>query len=177
MRSDPGSRPALLTKAGAGPSSGLVTPPAAGKSVVICIGNRYLGDDGIGLRVAEALDGAFGGEVLVEASQAMDLPLLSRYEGASRVVVVDALRSGARPGEVSRYALVPNGTPLEALKGQHSLELHDFFDVAWQTGLLKCPVTVIGVEPKDCGIGEGLSDELVRAIPKVVTEVKAALAR
>jgi hydrogenase maturation protease len=147
----------------------------SGKSVVLCLGNRYLRDDGIGIRVAEALKGELGSDVLVEASQTMDLPLLSRYEGASRVVVVDALTSGAKPGEVSRYALAPSGKPLEALNGSHSLHLQDYFDIAWQAGLLRCPVTIVGVEPKECGIGEGLTDELERAIPRAVAEVKATL--
>jgi hydrogenase maturation protease len=176
MRSNPRTEPALLSKAGANPSADPVASSLSGKSVVLCLGNRYLGDDGIGIRVADALNGMLGGDVLVEASQTMDLPLLSQYEGASRLVVVDSLKSGARPGEVSRYTLVPNGRPLQALKGPHSLELHDFFDIAWQTGLLGCPVTIVGVEPKDCGVGEGLTKELEGAIPRVVAEVEAALA-
>ena len=176
MRSNPRTEPALLSEAYAGPSTDPVAPSLSGKSVVLCLGNKYLEDDGIGIRVADALKGVLGGDVLVEASQTMDLPLLSQYEGASRVVVVDALKSGAKPGEVSRYTLVPNGRPLQALKGPHSLELHDFFDIAWQTGLLKCPVTIVGVEPKACGVGEGLTKELEEAIPRVVAEVKAALA-
>jgi hydrogenase maturation protease len=176
MSSNPRTEPSLASKAGDSPLADPVAPSFSGKSVVLCLGNRYLGDDGIGIRVADALDGILGADVLVEASQTMDLPLLSRYEGASRVIVVDALKSGASPGVVSRYALVPKGVPLQALKGPHSLELHDFFDIAWQTGLLGCPVTIVGVEPKDCGVGEGLTKELEGAIPRVVAEVEAALA-
>ena len=174
MKSSPVAAPASLPKVGSGPSAEHVAASSS-KSVVLCLGNRYLGDDGIGISVAEALKGVLASDVLIEASQAMDLPLLSRCEGARRVVVVDALKSGARPGEVSRYTLVPSATPLEALKGQHSMELHDLFDIAWQTGLLNCPVIVVGIEPNDCCIGEGLSNELARAVPRVVEEVKAAL--
>jgi hydrogenase maturation protease len=176
MRINPRTEPALFSKAGAGPSADPVTRSLKGRSVVLCLGNRYLRDDGIGIRVAEALKGILGSNVLVDVSQTMDLPLLTQYEGASRVVVVDALKSGARPGEVSRYTLVPNGRPLQALNGPHSLGLHDFFDIAWQTGLLKGPVTIVGIEPKDCGLGEGLTEELEGAIPRVVAEVEAALA-
>lgn len=150
----------------------------AGKTVIVCLGNRYLRDDGIGILVAEELKSRnLGSDILVDAYQTADLSLLWQYQGASRIIIIDALRSGAPPGTISRYTITPTSGPLAPLQGLHKLQLHDMFDIASRTGLLTCPVTILGVEPKDCGIGEGLSAELATAMSEVVTAVIKELGR
>jgi formate dehydrogenase subunit gamma len=143
----------------------------SGKTVVVGIGNRYLRDDGIGVQVADELVGSLGEKVLVRSCRSADISLLAQFAGASKVVLVDALKSGAHPGTVSRYTILPNKNPLTSVPGLHSLDLRDVFDIATQTGLLTCPVTIVGVEPKDISVGEGMSDELIQAIPRVLSAV------
>jgi hydrogenase maturation protease len=150
-------------------------PNPKGATVVLCLGNKYLGDDGVALRVAEALKGVVGAGVIVVECQTLDLPLLSQYEGASKIIVVDALRSGALPGSIGRYGLVPRREALVSLPREHGLQLHEVFDLAYAAGMVRCPVTIVGVEPKNCGVGESLTPELEAAIPLVVGEVEAAL--
>jgi len=147
---------------------------ATGKTVVLGLGNPYLRDDGVGIAVATELQRrGMGGRTLVQAHQTFDLGLLSEYGGASRLIIVDAVRSGSAPGTVAEYEVAPSPGPLSPLPGLHSLELHDLIDFASRMGLLSCPVTVIGIEPKDCEVGEGLSPEVERAIPEVVALVAA----
>jgi hydrogenase maturation protease len=143
----------------------------SGKTIVVGIGNKYLRDDGIGVQVADELAGSLGEKVLVRSCQSADISLLAQFAGASKVVLVDALKSGADPGTVSRYTILPNKNPLDSVRGLHSLDLRDVFDIATQTGLLTCPVTIIGVEPKEISVGEGMSDELVQAMPRVLSAV------
>ena len=153
-------------------------PPVAGKTVVLGLGNRYLGDDGVGLAVADELRHAhLDTGVVVRAHQTFDLWLLSEYAGASRLIIIDAARSGAAPGTVTEYGVVPHSGPYGSIPGLHSLGLHDLADFAAQTGLLSCPLTIIGVEPKDCSVGEGLSDEVARAVHEVVALVNGNLKR
>ena len=161
-----------------GPETSLGTESYAGKTVVVCVGNRYLGDDGIGIHVADELRRRdLGEDIVVDACQTADLSLLWQYSGALKVVVVDCLKSGAPPGTVSRYAITPNREDITSVPGLHNLQLSDMFDIATQARLLTCPVTVIGVEPKNCEVGEDLSDELENAIPSVLREVAEELAR
>jgi hydrogenase maturation protease len=152
-----------------------VEPNPRGLAVVLCLGNRYMRDDGVAMRVAEALKGALGGGIVVEECQALDLALLLQYQRASKIIVVDALKSGAPPGSVSRYGIAPRKEALDSLPREHGLKLNDVFDLASATGIVRCPVTIVGVEPKDCGVGEGLTPELEAAIPLVVGEVERAL--
>ncbi|HYA56175.1 MAG TPA: hydrogenase maturation protease [Nitrososphaerales archaeon] len=145
---------------------------AAGKTVVLGLGNPYLRDDGVGVAVARELQRrSTAGDAIVRAHQTFDLWLLSEFSGASKLIIIDAVRSGSAPGTVTEYEVAPRRGPLSPLPGLHSLELHDLIDFASRMGLLSCPVTIIGIEPKDCGVGEGLSPEVERAIPDVVTLV------
>lgn len=129
-------------------------------------------DDGIGLRIAQGLrERDLGSDVLVYDYQAVDLSLLRHFEGASRLIFVDALKAGTPPGTISRYTIAPNNDPLVQLQSLHTLRLHDIFDLASQAGLLSCPVVILGVEPKDCGLGEGLTEELQAALPRAIEAV------
>ena len=165
-----------LQNAGTRPPEELSDPDpdetATGKTVVLGLGNPYLRDDGVGIVVAKELQRTNLGEgALVRAHQTFDLLLLSEFGGASRLIIVDAVRSGSAPGTVTEFEVAPGPGPLSSLPGLHSLELHDLIDLAGRIGFLSCPVTIIGVEPRDCGVGEGLSLEVERAIPKVVAMV------
>jgi hydrogenase maturation protease len=145
---------------------------AEGKTVVVCLGNQYLGDDGLGLAVARELGRRGLGEgVLVRAHQTFDLWLLSQYSGASQLIIVDAVKSGSQPGTVTEHEVTPRPDSLSSIPGLHSLEVHDLVDFASRTGMLRCPVTVIGVEPKDCDVGEGLSPDVEKSVPDVVSRV------
>lgn len=144
----------------------------AGKTVVICLGNRYMRDDGIGILVAgELRKRNLGSEILVYDHPAIDLSFLWYFHGASKAILVDALRSGATPGTISRHTIAPNNGPLIQLPNLHALQLDDMLGLTSQAGLLSCPTIIIGVEPKDCDVGEGLTEELQAALPRVVEEV------
>jgi len=143
-----------------------------GKTEVIGLGNQYMRDDGIGLEVATELKRHdLGSQVLVYDYQALDLSLLWEFPGASKVIFVDAFKSGVTPGTISRHVITANKDPLIQMPSMHALQLYDVFDLASQAGLLSCPVIIIGVEPKDCSVGEGLTDELLAALPRLVDEV------
>jgi hydrogenase maturation protease len=142
------------------------------KRIVLGLGNVFMRDDGIGIHVArEVRQRDLGTEVDVYDYQEMDLTLLGYFEGASKLVVVDALKSGNPPGTVSKYSIAPREDTLTQLPSLHGLQLFDLFDLAKQAGLLSCPVIIVGVEPKDCSPGEEMSEELADALPRAVDEV------
>lgn len=139
---------------------------------MIGLGNVFMRDDGIGIQVARRLRQEYlGSEVLVYDYQEMDLSLLQYFQGASRIVVVDALKSGKPPGTISKLSIATSEGPLLQLPNLHGLQLFDIFDLGTQAGILSCPVTIVGVEPKDCSPGEEMTAELVAALPRAVKEV------
>ena len=142
------------------------------KAVVIGLGNLYMRDDGLGIRVAQVLkERDLGENVSVQEHPEMDLTVIENLQGASRVIVVDAVRGGKEPGTVSKYALAPRKGDLTQLPSLHSLALSDILDLAMSSGMLTCPVVIVGVEPKDDSLGVGLSPEVESALPKVIEAV------
>jgi len=176
MRSESSQKPVSSSCTSDAEDPDQPNPCYQGKAVVLCLGNKYRKDDGVGLRVAQALGALpLGTGVFVEACQGVELSLLSRFQGAGRIVVVDAVKSGSEPGTVSCHQIALSERPLFSLPGIHAMQVHDAFDVARQTGLLTCPVTIIGIEPKDCGVGEELSPEVQDALPVLIRQVISKL--
>jgi hydrogenase maturation protease len=146
------------------------------KAVVIGLGNLYMRDDGLGIRVAEALkERDLGESVSIQAYPEMDLTLIEKLQGTSKVIVVDAVRGGKEPGTVSKYTLTPRKGELSELPSLHSLALCDVLDLAMSSGILTCPVVIVGVEPRDDSLGEGLSSEVESALPKAIEAVMKEL--
>ncbi|MGA2875609.1 MAG: hydrogenase maturation protease [Nitrososphaerales archaeon] len=136
------------------------------------IGNPYMHDDAIGLEVASELRKRRLGEtVVVYDYQAMDLSLLMYFKDASKIVLIDALKAGEIPGTVSKYSVPVSKEQLPNLPSHHEMQLYEIVDLARQTGVLECPIVIVGVEPKDCSPGEGLSFEVNEALPKAINAV------
>jgi hydrogenase maturation protease len=142
------------------------------KAVVIGLGNLYMRDDGVGIRAAQVLkERDLGENVSVQEHPEMDFAVIENLQGSSRVIVVDAVRGGKEPGTVSKYAFTPRKGDLTQLPSLHSLVLSDILDLATSSGMLTCPVVIVGVEPKDDSQGVGLSPEVESALPKVIEAV------
>lgn len=146
-----------------------------GKKVVLCVGNRYMRDDGFGPEVYRRLRGLeLGPRVVVKESVSADLATVWEFRSAKRLLVVDAVRSGSRPGTVSKFSLIPAKVSAGPLAGLHGLDLAGAVDLV-SGGKALIDAVIVGVEPKDTGAGEGLSTEVEAAIPRAVNAVLSEL--
>jgi hydrogenase maturation protease len=133
---------------------------------VICFGNPLHGDDGFGQHVLQRLrelgiDAVDGGTAGLNA--------LPHFEGCAKVVVVDAIRTGGRAGEVHRLTeLAPPG-------GEFSL--HELGVASLLAALPSPPeVVVIGAEVGEIQpFTDRLSPPLHAAVPAAVRLVEAEL--
>ncbi|MGB8213667.1 MAG: hydrogenase maturation protease [Anaerolineales bacterium] len=107
------------------------------KTLIIGLGNPILGDDGVGWVVAEQVRAALSnpqqrslGEspspdpqpVEVDCASLGGLSLMERLTGSERVILVDAIFTGAKPvGSVSQFTL----NDLPELSAGHSASAHD----------------------------------------------------
>ncbi|MGY4706166.1 hydrogenase 3 maturation endopeptidase HyCI [Candidatus Bipolaricaulota sp. J31] len=126
------------------------------EKVLLGVGNPLARDDGVGVWVAERFRG--DGWVSIPAGQAPENVLGKIARLAPRcLVVVDAVEMGLAPGEVRRIPWEPGRAPWGST---HSLPLSALF-------LELCrdirEVILIGVQPKDLSLGEGLSPEVAAA--------------
>ncbi len=147
-------------------------------TLVLGIGNILLRDEGVGVRVIEAMtrmemppdvelfDGATAGLDLVDA-------LAERQ----RVVVIDAVDDDSEPGTVMRL------TPDDLLTDEgrstslHELGLLETLTAAKQMGISTGEVVIIGVRPFNVECGLELSPQMQKLLPRLIELVLAEVGR
>ena len=144
------------------------------KCVVVGVGNPQMRDDGIGIEVPRALRKSSPGSAVLDLErQTLDISILDQAKGASKLVVVDAIKSGRPPGSVVKFSLGRPGSPTLRAPLSHEQDFNDILALAQKSGMRQPPVVVVGVEPEDCTLGEGLSTTVAGALPRVLEEVEA----
>jgi hydrogenase maturation protease len=151
------------------------------KTLIVGLGNPLLGDDGVGWRVAAAVQPLLEGrdDVEVEFLSVGGIRLMEHLVGYQRALIIDAIntRTGT-PGTVSVIRL----EDLPDLSAGHMTSPHDAsLPTALRLGALmgaELPgeVIVIGIEAKDVyEFSEALSEPVAAAIEPAVQAVLAAL--
>jgi hydrogenase maturation protease len=145
---------------------------------IIGIGNTLMGDDGVGVRVAEELSSRDLGADVTVVSGATDGMALSHYfTDADAVVIVDAIAADDTPGSV--YRLTPDDAGISSLRphSSHGISVPSIIFAARLQNA--CPeVIVFAVQIGDilCGF-ETLSPEVEEAVPDVAEMVVAEALR
>jgi hydrogenase maturation protease len=151
--------------------------------LVLGIGNILLRDEGMGVRVVEAMQQqGLPAEVEVFDGATFGLDLLDVVADRRTVIVIDVIDIDVidrdyPPGTVMRLDLID----LQGWRGPE-ISLHDvgLLDTLAVANLLECApdnVVVFGVLPKIVEEGLELSEELAAVVPEVVRLVRTELAR
>lgn len=174
--------PGDLTRRDLGPRR---PPPAPARTIVIGLGNPILGDDGVGWRVVEAVQQAYGRRapappVEFEYLSVGGLTLMEHLIGYEKAVLVDAINSGEFPqGAVATFPLdeLPNRAAGH-LTSAHDTTLHNALDVGRRMGAsLPEQVLVVAVEAQFVyDFSEQLSPPVAAAVPRAAETVLALLA-
>lgn len=145
---------------------------AGAEALVIGLGNPILGDDGVGIRVAAEIRRLLGPDsrVSVQEHSTGGLALMEAMVGFRRVILIDAMLTGAcPPGTVRGLTLDEAGLSL------HSSSSHDTTLLAALAGArrlgLPVPETVlvIGVEASLVDtFSTQLTGPVAAAVPKAV---------
>jgi hydrogenase maturation protease len=144
--------------------------------MVLGMGNLLCRDDGIGVRIAgemQRLD-KYSGVRIVDGGTAPDLFVLLDGE-VTKLIIVDALRGGGRPGEIYRLKLGVENIADGAPSSLHGMGVLDSLKLMRQLGQRPPPVTVIGIEPADVSHGLQLSPVIEAIIPAVIRAVESEL--
>ncbi|MFC5821715.1 hydrogenase maturation protease [Nonomuraea harbinensis] len=136
------------------------------RTVVIGVGNDYRGDDGAGPAVVRLLRGL---GVSAVGNGGDPAELIEAWTGAAVAVVIDAARSGDRPGTVRRHAGL-RGLP-ERTASTHALSLADAVALGRALGRLPGELVVYTVEGEGFALGAGLSPPVLASVPRVAEAV------
>lgn len=140
---------------------------------VIAVGNDLYGDDGVGNAVLNALKQIPEMKDVELIDGATDaLGLIDHFSGANHVIIVDAAQMGEEPGTVKVFSKeeVKLKIKMDHLS-VHGISLAETFDIAQVVDSLPKKITIIGIEPKNIGISQNLSDVVTQSIPEVVSNI------
>jgi hydrogenase maturation protease len=172
-----------------------------GRTLVACLGNIFLSDDGFGVEVARR----FAGQELPEGVRVTDYGIRGMHlaydlaEGFDTTILVDAMQRGDEPGTV--YVVEPpparrpaggdapdgrtggssgtgggraaDSSPLAAMSlfDAHGMQPEVVLDMAGTLGAEAGRVLVVGCEPMSLEEGIGLSPPVAAAVDEAVRVV------
>jgi len=151
-----------------------------GKSgmLIIGLGNEYRRDDAVGLIVARRLKEAAAEHVRVREERGEGTALMESWKDADTVILIDAVRSGAKPGTLRRFDAHRQPIPTEFFRcSTHTFSVAEAIELARALGQLPPRLIVYGVEARNLEAGLGLSPEVETAAQEVVERVLGDLRR
>lgn len=149
------------------------------KTVIVCLGNELVGDDGIGVRVGRVLQKLPlppSVDVMIRPNLGLDLiELLEQYD---EVVIVDAMTSGRVPGSCIRLDPREAASMASCPSCSHSLGIAEILQLVRRMFPQRAEraVRIVGVEAASIDqFGVGLSDPVKLALPSAVDLVLDAI--
>jgi hydrogenase maturation protease len=147
------------------------------KTAVVGVGNLLMGDEGVGVHVAEKLKSAgLPPEVAVLDGGTHFSGLETELNGAKKLIIVDAVLGGAAPGTIYRFRLDELEDEAEDVKlSVHDAGLVEKLRLSQFAGFSPEQVVVIGVEPARIEWNTGLSEEVAEKVPEIIEAVMAEI--
>ena len=142
------------------------------KTIVLGIGNLILGDDGVGIHVANELKNHIkDSSITIDEAITGGMNLLDLILGYDKAILIDAVKSDT--GEHGTVKRIPIGD----FNTMHSCNPHDVslmeaIQMAEKMGETRIPkeIVIIGIMMKTipCEFGEQLSTEIQKAVPRAI---------
>ena len=149
----------------------------AGTTLILGVGNPLQGDDGLGVRAAEMLaERELPPGVRVEEIGTPGLGLANWLEAESRVIIVDAIHMGERPGAWRRFGpdevrLIASGAVLSL----HEPGLAEGLALAQALDRLPEEIVFYGIEPAGCEAGRepnpAVSEALLALVEAILADI------
>ncbi|WP_244021506.1 hydrogenase maturation protease [Novosphingobium organovorum] len=142
--------------------------PGCGVTTVLGLGNTLLGDDGVGVRVVEALRERNPPGLDVVDGGTMGFRLADRLAQSWACILVDAADLQAQPGAVQ--VLTPHELAGRFAQGQrssaHEAGLLDLLGLVELEGRLPRRLALVAIQPARLDWGERLTPAVAAAVPR-----------
>ena len=143
---------------------------------IIGVGNSMRRDDGVGPAAIDRLAGIDLGSVDVELITLDGEParLIEAWRSRRRVIMVDAVCSGAPAGSIHRLEYGADPLPeATTTYSSHGGGIADAIALAEALDALPEQLILMGTESGDLSLGEGLTDEVHATLPLLVEQIAA----
>jgi len=145
--------------------------------IVLGLGNILLRDEGVGVRVIEALAERYvlPAEVEVVDGGTVGMDLLDTLAGCDHLLVCDAVQTGAPPASVVKLADAEVPALFQTRFSPHQLGLSEVLATLILMEEAPAAITLIGVVPVDMELGAELSPEVAAVVDQAVEALVAEL--
>ncbi|MFC1793356.1 hydrogenase maturation protease [Planctomycetota bacterium] len=149
-------------------------------TLIICLGNPLMRDEGIGIRLATELlvHLADNPDVEVMDLGTGGLSVMHAIEGRDKIIFIDCAIMGQPPGLMCRFT--PEQVRSNKVRMRYSLHEGDLLNtLELSRRLEQCPddIIIFGIEPKEIAPGQGLTSELENNIRQYVRTILEELDR
>ena len=145
--------------------------------LVLGVGNVLLSDEGVGVRVVEALAERFhipeGVDVLDGGTSGMDM--LDMIGDRDHLILVDAVKSAGGPGSIVRLSGDEVPAFFRTKISPHQLGISDLLAALRLLERAPKGITLIGIEPQDLRTALDLSPAIAAKVDTMVNMVVAEL--
>lgn len=147
---------------------------AAGPSIMVLgVGNLILKDEGFGIHVVQELERRREELGIPDTIELFDggtlgMDLVYYIGNKDKVIIVDIINAGSRPGDIYKFRPSEINEPPFKKVSFHQVTLFDVLRMADQMECTPKDVVIIAVQPKEVNWGEELSEEVAKAIPRVI---------
>jgi hydrogenase maturation protease len=144
--------------------------------LVIGVGNDMRSDDGAGPETARRIAQRKLPGVVVAEHSGEGVGLMDVWNGFTTVVLIDASRSGAEPGEITRFDAAQAEIPTGFFHySTHAFSVAEAIGLSRQLGRMPPRLIVYGVEGERFDYGPGLSPKVDQAVEALSDRIAAEL--
>jgi hydrogenase maturation protease len=141
------------------------------KILIVGVGNLLLQDEGIGVHIIQALqDKELPPHVDLLDMGTSTMNLAFYLDGVKKLVIVDALKAGQKPGTIYQCRPEDLIADKEGPVSLHDLGVVESLSMSKKLGYSP-EVVIIGVEPKTIDWGMELTEEVKKEMPNIIDAV------
>ena len=136
--------------------------------LILGVGNILLSDEGAGVRAVEELQSRYNCPDTVEIVDGgtVGFELLPYFENRSHILILDAVKTGNKPGTIVRIDDPP--AFFQKKVSPHQIGLADVMGMAVITDTMPQNIALFGIEPKELSTGLELSPEVAGKLSQLV---------
>jgi len=141
------------------------------RTIVIGVGNLLRCDDGAGIHVITHLENLHAPVDVVDAAMG-SVEILEAMKGYDEAYIIDAIKSGGKPGTVSKVELKEGS--LLSIYYSHGVDLATTLQLGYQLYGDKLPkrITLLTIEAKDTTtLSEQCTPEVEEGVEGVIKEI------
>lgn len=144
--------------------------------LVLGVGNILLSDEGVGVRVVEAMEQMkMPDNVEVLDGGTASMALLDILRDRDKVIIIDAVKADHEPGTLYRFTPGDISVHKEIITSLHQLGVLDALTHVEYLGHAPQSVVFYGIEPEELGWGLELTPKVMSKIPRVIELVLSEL--